>query len=234
MGEETQAGMNIYQRMAAVMKAVSYVQKEDKKVNNQYTFVSHDAVVVATRQPILDAGLIYTVAVTRHSQDGNRTEADIEMTFINIDNPEETITVPSFGYGVDSQDKGPGKAVSYAVKYALLKTFALETGDDPEKDLTDAEPGEKPGGDAPLKPPPRTNTQRGSAGAISDKQKEMIANLQADAEVSGEDMIKVLTTSFEGKSIAGLSCEEAALLIGRLETKANQVSAEKLKEGSAV
>jgi len=42
----------------------------------------------------------------------------------------------------------------------------------------------------------------------------------------------VLTTSFEGKSIAGLSCEEAALLIGRLETKANQVSAEKLKEGS--
>jgi hypothetical protein len=31
-------------------------------------------------------------------------------------------------------DKGPGKAVSYAFKYALLKVFCLETGDDPDND----------------------------------------------------------------------------------------------------
>jgi hypothetical protein len=42
--------------------------------------------------------------------------------------------VSFFGYGIDNQDKGPGKAMSYAVKYAMLKTFCLETGDDPEKD----------------------------------------------------------------------------------------------------
>jgi hypothetical protein len=39
----------------------------------------------------------------------------------------------SFGYGIDDQDKGAGKAMSYAVKYALLKTLGLETGDDPDE-----------------------------------------------------------------------------------------------------
>jgi hypothetical protein len=37
------------------------------------------------------------------------------------------------GYGVDPQDKGPGKAISYGVKYALLKVLGLETGDDPDE-----------------------------------------------------------------------------------------------------
>jgi hypothetical protein len=40
--------------------------------------------------------------------------------------------VETFGYGVDAQDKGPGKAMSYGVKYALLKVLGLETGDDPD------------------------------------------------------------------------------------------------------
>ena len=44
------------------------------------------------------------------------------------------MAVRAFGYGIDNGEKGPGKAVSYAVKYALLKTFCLETGDDPDRD----------------------------------------------------------------------------------------------------
>jgi hypothetical protein len=40
--------------------------------------------------------------------------------------------VETIGYGVDPQDKGPGKAISYGVKYALLKVLGLETGDDPD------------------------------------------------------------------------------------------------------
>jgi hypothetical protein len=131
---------NIYQRISEVQRAVGYVQKESKKVNNQYTFVSHDAVVAALRGPMIDNGVVYTVSVIEHARDGNTTEATIEVAFINIDNPEDRFCVRGFGYGVDQQDKGPGKAVSYAVKYVLLKTFALETGDDPERDSIDAQP----------------------------------------------------------------------------------------------
>lgn len=126
--------MNIYQRMHAVMGAVSYVQKEDKKVNGQYTFVSHDAVTAKLRPALIQHGIVTVPRVIKHTQDGNRTEVDIEVDFVNIDKPDERVTIPMFGFGIDPQDKGPGKAISYAVKYALLKAFSLETGDDPERD----------------------------------------------------------------------------------------------------
>lgn len=142
MGEITEIPMvrNIYQRMHAVMQAVSYVQKEDKKVNNQYTFVSHDAVTAKIRPALIANGIITVPRVTKWQQDGNRTECDLEVDFVNIDKPEERLTVSMFGFGIDPQDKGPGKAISYAVKYALLKAFSLETGDDPEKDQIEHKP----------------------------------------------------------------------------------------------
>lgn len=146
MSEKKEKKLNIYQRLHAAMKEVEYVQKEDKKVNNQYTFVSHDAVTSKTREALMKQGVIYYPQNLQFQQNGNRTEVKLDIHFVNIDDPKDTITVPSFGYGVDQQDKGPGKAISYAVKYALLKTLALETGDDPERDNVDHKPENgKPG-----------------------------------------------------------------------------------------
>ena len=125
------------------MKAVGYVQKENKKVNNQYTFVSHDAVTAAVRNHFIDNGIVMTTDVKEVKQDGNRTEAFVTLRFTNIDKPEDFISITCFGYGIDPQDKGPGKAVSYAVKYGILKTLCLETGDDPEKDAIDHVPEKK-------------------------------------------------------------------------------------------
>lgn len=52
--------------------------------------------------------------------------------FVNVDKPEEYIDMVSYGDGVDSQDKAPGKAMTYADKYALLKAYKIQTGDDPD------------------------------------------------------------------------------------------------------
>lgn len=124
---------NILQRMLEVMKKVDYVQKE-KKAGMQYTIVSHDKVTALIRPHLVEAGIIYYPAHTTLHQDGNRTEMLVTMRFVNADNPADFIETQTAGYGVDSQDKGPGKAMSYAVKYALLKAFGLETGDDPDED----------------------------------------------------------------------------------------------------
>lgn len=125
---------NIAQRLNAVMAEVDYVQKQPKKDGLQYSYVSHDAVTKLVR-PILQAhGVIYYPRDMHVSQNGNRTEAVFTVRFENIDDRADYIDVATFGYGVDSQDKGPGKAMSYGVKYALLKALGLETGDDPEKD----------------------------------------------------------------------------------------------------
>lgn len=138
---------SIHQRMAAIMREVAYIQKEDKKVNDQYRFVSHDAVMRELRGPMLTHGVVVAFDVSGHTEEVlppakdaksvyTITTADVTARFFNIDNPGDFIQVRGFGQGIDHQDKGPGKAVSYACKYILLKAFMLETGDDPDRDLT--------------------------------------------------------------------------------------------------
>ncbi len=122
---------NIAQRIAAVMGEVDYVQKEKKQGMN-YSIVSHDAVTAKVRPLLHKHGVVYYPRNLTVSQNGNRTEALFDVRFENIDERTDYIDVATFGYGVDTQDKGPGKAMSYGVKYALLKVLGLETGDDPD------------------------------------------------------------------------------------------------------
>ncbi len=135
--------LNIYQRINAVMKEVTYVQKESRKVNNMYTFCSHDSVTSALHVPMTIHGIAMIPSIVELTQDGNKTIVKMEVAFINIDKPEEQVKVIYYGYGIDPSDKGIGKAVSYAVKYAMLKTFCLETGDDVERDNIEHIPSQK-------------------------------------------------------------------------------------------
>lgn len=124
---------NLHQRLASVMEKVTYIQKEKKNGMN-YSIVSHDAVTAKVRPALLENGVIYYPVRCDHSQNGNRTECEMTIRFVNVDEPNDFIDVQSLGYGIDPQDKGPGKAISYAVKYALLKALGLETGDDADYD----------------------------------------------------------------------------------------------------
>lgn len=126
--------LNIAQRMNLVQTEVNYVQKE-KKADMKYSIVSHDAVTASVRPPMQAAGILYYPLEMTTVQVGNRTEISAGIVrFENIDDRSDFIDVATAGYGIDQQDKGPGKALSYAVKYALLKVLGLETGDDPDLD----------------------------------------------------------------------------------------------------
>lgn len=57
--------------------------------------------------------------------------------FVNIDKPEEYIDIDTYGDGVDSGDKAPGKAMTYSDKYALMKAYKIITGDDPDQISSD-------------------------------------------------------------------------------------------------
>jgi len=118
---------------------------KEKKRDVPYLTLSHDAVNEAISPLLVKHGILavpnvisermeVTTATTRDGREYNQfvTRAVLSVTFINIDNPEEREAATVFGDGIDSSDKGPGKAISYAVKYAYLKTFGLETTDDAE------------------------------------------------------------------------------------------------------
>ena len=128
--------LNIYQRINAVMKEVDYLQKGKAKLAGMYRFISHDAVVGALHGPLTKHGIVVLPTIKEKTQNGNRTEMLITVKFVNIDEPTDFFEVDFLGFGIDPSDKGPGKAISYAVKYSLLKVFCLETGDDPDQDQT--------------------------------------------------------------------------------------------------
>jgi hypothetical protein len=116
------------------MEELTYIQKGDSKVNGQYRFVSHDDVAEKVH-PLLVKHRVLAIPTTQSiNQEGNRTSIMLRVHFVNVDKPQDQFFIDMPGYGVDPSDKGPGKAISYAFKYACLKTLCLETGEDPDKD----------------------------------------------------------------------------------------------------
>jgi len=63
-------------------------------------------------------------------QNEHLTELTVEFVWVNADNPEETIVCPWYGQGLDTGEKGVGKALTYAEKYFLLKFFNIPTDED--------------------------------------------------------------------------------------------------------
>ena len=127
------------------MQMVSYIQKEKKETMQYYT-VSHDAVTAKVRPALLEVGVVYhpfsiawkntEIQLQRRSGavPALRTDVEMKLRFVNVDDPKDFVDVPCVGIGIDEGDKSPGKAVSYAVKYGLLKGLGLETGEDSDND----------------------------------------------------------------------------------------------------
>jgi hypothetical protein len=134
--------LNILQRINAVQKEVAYIQK-DRSVSTgggSYKAISHDAVTAMLRPHMIKHGVVIATSLAGDPQfdapaEGSKQRlfrAEFIVSFINIDDPKDRLVVTLPAHALDSGDKSCGKAISYATKYALLKVFALETGEDEE------------------------------------------------------------------------------------------------------
>lgn len=96
----------------------------------KYSVVLNDDIVALVRPHFVELGILtYPVSRSR-VQNGNRTEMDLTVRFINTEDADDYIDVESSGYGIDDGDKGAGKSCTYAIKYAIMKTLMIESGDD--------------------------------------------------------------------------------------------------------
>jgi hypothetical protein len=136
--------MNLFQRINEVRKQAAYVQK-DKRVQEGggYMAVTHDAVTAMLREALIEHGIVITMSalgssisdtgtVTAKGTPFIRYAARYRVEFINVDEPGDRLTVEVESHALDLGDKAPGKAMSYAKKYAMLKTFEIETGENDE------------------------------------------------------------------------------------------------------
>lgn len=127
--------MNIYEKISAIMEDIQYLGKDDKVEfgSTKYRALSEEKVTSIMRAELLKHRLIVYPISQVSSRIGTITHVDVVYRMVNVDAPEEFIEISSCGDGADTQDKGSGKAMTYAFKYMWLRTFALPTGEDPDK-----------------------------------------------------------------------------------------------------
>jgi len=133
--------LSIGERINEVRKVVDYIKKT-KKVQN-YKGVEHDFVTATVRPELIKHGILTIVKEVegnllptgRATSSGNPITTYLgkfEIDFCCTDKVEEKVTAVISGAGDDYGDKGPGKATTYALKMAILKTFNIETGESDE------------------------------------------------------------------------------------------------------
>ena len=149
---------NIFQRLSAITLELSTVAKnlEVGTGKSQYKAVGEADVLRAVKpleakhgvysypysRQIIESGTIENEKIDYQTKEKIVQKSLFERIetiyrFVNVDNPTEYIDITTYGDGIDTQDKGVGKAMTYGDKYALMKAYKIITGDDP-----DAKPSE--------------------------------------------------------------------------------------------
>lgn len=136
--------LTLHQKMLEVMKSIERLQKDTEVGYNgkaQYKAMSEEKVTSTVRAKFVELGILVYPFEQEVMKEGNITTTNTKYRMVNVDDPLDYVDLASSGQGADTQDKGVGKAMTYAYKYMLLRTFAIPTGEDPDKihsdELTD-------------------------------------------------------------------------------------------------
>lgn len=141
--------MNIYQKLAAITADLQTVAKNLTVAagKTSYKAVSERDIIDAVK-PLEAKHGVYSYPVSRETLESERLESEsydgktkttfftrIKTTyrFVNVEDQQDFIETVVFSVGLDSGDKGDGKAMTYGDKYALMKAYKISTGDDPDQ-----------------------------------------------------------------------------------------------------
>lgn len=132
---------NLFTRLVKAQSDAKKLEKTKPKSDGmKYEYVTHDDIASEAKKILTKHGILFFPSISNHEQEGNKTVINVKATFYNADKPDEKLETEGLGFGVDNQDKGPGKAYSYACKYILAKTLMLNTSDDIEEHDIDFNP----------------------------------------------------------------------------------------------
>lgn len=142
--------LNLYEKIQAVANKVKNIEKDMKVGTGNYSYkaVSDIAVTMAVKEAEAEFGLLsipikqqlvsseVIKSIKPNGQETLKFVDNIKMTIkiIDLDDISKFVEVESFGKGLDSGDKGFGKASTYARKYGLLNAYKIATGEDPDQD----------------------------------------------------------------------------------------------------
>lgn len=140
--EELKRRATLYRKIAAVTAAVSRIPKNGENTFHRYKYATESDITDGLRALLAENGLAFLPpSVIEWQRDetidnpkvGARTRVHVQFA-IGCTDTGELFTSSLWGEGADTGDKGFYKAYTGAVKYFLMKTFLIATGDDPDDD----------------------------------------------------------------------------------------------------
>ncbi len=136
------ARAKLYGKISAVTAEVSRIPKNGRNTFHNYTYATESDITDGLRELLAAHGLAFLPPsvitwerdeTADNPKQGPRTRVQMEFAIACCDTGE-LYTAMVWGEGQDASDKGFYKAYTGAVKYFLMKTFLIATGDDPEQD----------------------------------------------------------------------------------------------------
>lgn len=145
----------IYKKMSEVMASIGTVSKDQKNAQQGFKFRGIDQFINALYPALTKAGVFMTprvVSVANEVKEVERSSGKkgydrtvnllVEYDFYAEDGSKVTVG-PIASEGLDSGDKATNKALSAALKYALIQTFSIPTEDMVDGDSVSPELGVK-------------------------------------------------------------------------------------------
>ena len=129
--------LNLREKFAEVRRRLGYVQKRGHNERHNYSYVTAADLAGSVGDILAELGVVVIPQLKSISTETPRSSSDriarvvMNYRFVDARSGEE-LSVRVAGEGADPGDKAPYKAMTGALKYALLQSFLLATGDDPE------------------------------------------------------------------------------------------------------
>lgn len=199
-------GANKYKAVgeADILKAVKELEMKYKVYSYPYNRQIVDRDILKTRKE-------YKGQITESNKTFMRLE--VVYRFVNIEKPDEYIDITTYGDGIDSCDKAPGKAMTYSDKYALLKAYKIITGDDP-----DQEPSEEDNKELKAKNEVQKKETQLKDRLLTDTEAKRIYNILSKA-VGEDNVVDYLTTKCKVDNTSKLMVTQYNFIVNDLKNK---------------
>jgi hypothetical protein len=136
----------IFEALAAVMADVSSIGKNSRNQQQNYNFRGIDDVQNALHGPFSKHGVVILPDVVERLSETRETKSGGVMNVVHLHvaftfyGPAgDSIRATVWGEAQDSADKATNKAMSAALKYALLQVFMIPTQDQQDADAVTVE-----------------------------------------------------------------------------------------------
>lgn len=151
---ETQKGQ-IFELIPKIMKEIGSIGKNRKNQQQGYSFRGIDDAYNALAGPLADNGVFIVPEVLDTTREqwqtkagGNMFSVMLKAAFTFFAPDGSSIRAVTAGEGMDTGDKATNKAMSAALKYAMLDVFCIPTEEPKDSENDNPEPAKKIGGNS--------------------------------------------------------------------------------------